>query len=86
MRTRALRVTIGAYEAGDWHVAAIEDIYDRGVHVDSVMIQGPVYCSSARLLGVVQDLTVELMKHEAARVAEAAGGTRASRQVAASAS
>ena len=29
MRTQALRVTVGAYENGEWHATFIEDTYER---------------------------------------------------------
>ena len=35
MRTQALRVTVGAYSSGSWHVAIIIDHYDRCVLVNS---------------------------------------------------
>jgi hypothetical protein len=35
MRTQALRVSIGAYSTGAWHVAIIEDHYERGVLINS---------------------------------------------------
>lgn len=35
MRTSALRVSVGAYSDGTWHVAQIADHYERGVLVNS---------------------------------------------------
>ena len=37
MRTSALRVTVGAYSDGSWHVAQISDHYERGVLVNSTI-------------------------------------------------
>lgn len=35
MRTQALRVSVGAYSDGTWHVATIVDYYERGVLINS---------------------------------------------------
>lgn len=35
MRTSALRVSVGAYSSGVWHVALIIDHYERGVLINS---------------------------------------------------
>lgn len=37
MRTQALRVSVGAYSDGSWHVAQIIDYYERGVLVNSAI-------------------------------------------------
>lgn len=37
MRTSSLRVTVGAYSDGSWHVAQIHDHYERGVLVNSTI-------------------------------------------------
>ena len=37
MRTQAIRLSIGAYRDGCWHVAVVEDHYDRGVLIDSTL-------------------------------------------------
>lgn len=37
MRTSALRVTVGAYSDGSWHVAQISDHYERGVLINSTI-------------------------------------------------
>lgn len=37
MRTSALRVSVGAYSDGSWHVALISDNYERGVLVNSTI-------------------------------------------------
>jgi len=44
MRTQALRITVGMYDNGDWHVTYIEDTYIRGVLVNSELLVGPIYC------------------------------------------
>jgi hypothetical protein len=38
MRTRALRVTVGAYENHLWHVTLVADSYERGVLVNSELL------------------------------------------------
>jgi hypothetical protein len=78
MRTRALRVTVGVYETAMWHVSIIQDVYDRGVLVDSVMWWGPMYCGWDRVQSLVQEALEHLKGLETARLAEETRGARAS--------
>jgi hypothetical protein len=78
MRTRALRVTVGVYESAMWHVSIIQDVYERGVLVDSVMWWGPMYCGRDRVLALVQEATRRLMEMDELRVLAEARGARAS--------
>jgi hypothetical protein len=68
MRTSALRVTIGAYSDTTWHVSIIQDIYQRGVLVDSVMWWGPMYCGWDRVVGLVEEAALRLRELELERL------------------
>jgi hypothetical protein len=68
MRTSALRVTIGAYSDTTWHVSIIQDLYERGVLVDSVMWWGPMYCEWDRLVRLMVDAALRVREIELDRL------------------
>jgi hypothetical protein len=72
VKTRALRVTVGCYERGGWHVSIIRDVYDRGVLQDSELVIGPIYCTKEQVQGVVDVQLQTLMAWEESRAARAA--------------
>lgn len=67
MRTQALRVTVGAYQTGGWHVTLIKDTYERGVLKNSELVWGPLYCGEDRLRGLVLEAVDHLIETERAR-------------------
>lgn len=78
MRTQALRVTVGAYQDGDWHVSLIEDTYERGVLKNSELLYGPIYCTERQVHWQVDRAVTRLIRIERERVrSAAAGGTQA---------
>lgn len=74
MRTQALRVSIGAYSSGRWHVAIIEDHYERGVLINSSIesLSHPETEEELRWnIGLALDKVIEL---ERARLSVPAAG------------
>lgn len=74
MRTCALRVTVGLYPSGEWHVTLIEDSYLRGVLVNSELLVGPMYCRWDQVEDQVQTMLGRLKERELARMELAATG------------
>lgn len=80
MRTQALRVTVGAYSDGTWHVAMITDYYERGVLVHSELeeLAHPKTREDVRrrvgvLLDVVMQREDDRIRREAERPTQAVG-------------
>lgn len=74
MRTQALRVTVGAYQTGGFHVTLIKDTYERGVLRNSELVWGPLYCGEDRIQGLVAEAVDHLVETERARVEVPAAG------------
>lgn len=79
MKTRHLQITIGAYTLGGWNVAIVQDLYERGVKVDSQLIWGPMYCDLAHLQDYVHACVEELIELERERLKEEGGPDQAER-------
>lgn len=78
MRTQALRLTIGAYSDGTWHVATIADHYERGVLVHSEIEDLSHPENTQQLEWNVKLALRRLVVREAERVrTETAAGTQA---------
>lgn len=75
MRTQALRVTVGAYSDGAWHVSVIRDIYERGVLVNSQLELGPLHCDAQQLRWKVRGAVDHLMALEEERLEAEQGRT-----------
>lgn len=70
MKTRALQICVGAYSNGGWNIAIVEDLYERGMKVDSRILLGPMYCSLAQLQAYVDVATEQLVSLERERLAQ----------------
>jgi hypothetical protein len=73
MRTQALRVSVGAYSSGSWHVATIIDYYERGVLVNSEIETLSHPTGEAEMRWNVKLALDEIVKREKARIAQTAG-------------
>lgn len=78
MRTRALRVTVGAYDKDAWHTSIVQDTYDRGVLINSECLDMR-WGTLASVRSHVQRALDVLITDEIERVqtAPASGETRA---------
>jgi len=81
MRTRTLRVTVGAYSDGTWHVALTTDEYERGVLRDSQLITLTTPTTAQGVRWAVRQAVDHLIALEEERV-ELGGGAEPGQDVA----
>lgn len=72
MRTQALRVTVGAYSSGEWHVGIIIDTYDRGILVNSELDEISHYKFRDEVREAVRRALDRCMQMESERIAREA--------------
>lgn len=81
VKTRALRVTVGAYTDGTWHCSLVEDTYERGVPAGSEMV-AILWGDEAKIRQTMERALDALFLAERARVEDLAGAADSSQNAA----
>lgn len=83
MRTQTLRLTVGSYSDGHWHVATIADFYERGILMHSEILSLAHANTEEQMRRLVDQAVDRIVASERGRTEKAAAADTQTRNAAA---